>query len=103
MCIWILNSALSGKVVIGKYNNASIFFSDVTVLFSDGSANIEVVDFDELIGKTLVCALAQTKSTSAAVVTSCRIASSSIEVKCSNLSGSAFTGNAAVTLLMVVV
>ena len=99
-----LNSALSGKVVIGKYNNASIFFSDVTVSFSDGSANIEVVDFDELIGKTLVGALAQTKSTSAAVVTSCRIVSSSnIEVKCSNLSGSAFTGNAAVTLLMVVV
>ena len=90
-------------MVIGKYNNASIFFSDVTVLFSDGSANIEVVDFDELIGKTLVCALAQTKSTSAAVVSSCRIACSSIEVKCSNLSGSAFTGNAAVTLLMVVV
>lgn len=91
-------------MIIGKYNNASIIFSDVTIQFSNGSANIEVVDFDELIGKTLVGVLAQTKSTSASVITSCRITdSSNIEVKCSNLSGSAFTGNAAVTLLMVVV
>ena len=99
-----LNSALTNKIISGKYNNASIIFSDVTLTFKDGSITIGTADFDEVIGKTLVGAMAQLKLASTAVITSCRIIdSTTIEIKCNNLSGSAYSGNISTTLLMIVV
>ena len=68
-----LNSSLTNKIISGKYNNASIIFSDVNLTFKDGSITIGTADFDEVIGKTLVGAMAQLKLASAAVITSCRI------------------------------
>lgn len=99
-----LNSALTNKIISGKYNNASIIFSDVTLTFKDGSITIGTTDFDEVIGKTLVGAMAQLKLASAAVITSCKIIdSTTIQIKCSNLSGSAYSGDISATLLMIVV
>lgn len=102
--ITTINSSLTHKVICGKYNNASIIFSDVTLTFKDGSITISTMDFDEAIGKTLVGAMAQLKLASAAVITSCRIIdSTTIQIKCSNLSGSAYSGDISTTLLMIVV
>ena len=98
------SSALTSKIISGKYNNASIIFSDVLLIFEAGSITIGTADFDELIGKTLVGAMAQLKLASAAVITSCRIVdSNTIQIRCSNLSGSAYSGEISVTLLMIVV
>ena len=98
------SSSLTNKIISGKYNNASIIFSDVNLTFKDGSITIGTADFDEVIGKTLVGAMAQLKLASAAVITSCRIIdSTTIQIKCSNLSGSAYSGDISTTLLMIVV
>ena len=102
--ITAINSALTRKIISGKYNNASIIFSDVTLTFKDGSITIGTADFDEVIGKTLVGAMAQLKLASAAVITSCRIIdSTTIQIRCTNLSGNAYSGEISVTLLMIVV
>lgn len=93
---------MNKKIIYGSYNNASIILSDITPTFSNGLATITISSFDELIGKTLVNAIAQLKSASAAVVTSCRVISNtSIEIRCANLSGSAYSGQIGITLLMI--
>lgn len=99
-----LNSSLTAKIIIGKHNNASLLFSNVTIAFTNGNAIVSVSDFNELIGKTLVGAMAQLKSASAAIITSCRITDDrTVEIKCTNITGSKFEGQIATTLLLIVI
>lgn len=99
-----LNSSLTAKIIIGKHNNASLLFSDVTIAFTNGNAIVSMSDFNELIGKTLVGAMAQLKSASAAIITSCRITDDrTVEIKCTNITGSKFEGQIATTLLLIVI
>ena len=74
------------------------------ITFSDGTANVEVLDFNEIIGKTMINAVAQLKEASTAVITSCRVLNSTtIQIKCANISGTGFDGKIALTIFAFVV
>lgn len=94
-------SSLTNKIQVGTYKNSNMIVSESTVQFTEGIAQVTTNNFEQIIGKTLVNALAQLKSASSAVITSCRIVNSTtIEIKCRNFTGTVYTGNIGVTFLL---
>lgn len=99
-----IDTTLKNKIISGTYKDAGIIISNPDITFKNGVADIPVTDFENAIGKTMINAMAQLKSASSAVVTSCRILdSSTIQIKCANASGTPFDGRIAVTILIFVV
>lgn len=99
-----LNSALINKIIHGKYKDVNLMVLNPDVTFSNGTANVRVLDFSEIIGKTMINAVAQLKEASAAVITSCRVLNSTtIQIKCANISGTGFDGKIALTIFAFVV
>ena len=99
-----LNSALINKIIHGKYKDVNLMVLNPDVTFSNGTANVRVLDFSEIIGKTMINAVAQLKEASTAVITSCRVLNSTtIQIKCANISGTGFDGKIALTIFAFVV
>lgn len=99
-----LNSALINKIIHGKYKDVNLMILNPDVTFSNGTANVRVLDFSEIIGKTMINAVAQLKEASTAVITSCRVLNSTtIQIKCANISGTGFDGKIALTIFAFVV
>ena len=100
----ILNDKISNLITVGSYRNAVIINTNPTVTFSDGNSNISTVDFSELTGKTMVNAIAQLKSASSTIITSCRILdSTTIQIKCMNIYGSPYSGSIPVSIIIFAV
>lgn len=94
-----LDSDLKNKIIHGKYKDVNLMVLNPDITFSDGTANVEVLDFNEIIGKTMINAVAQLKEASTAVITSCRVLNSTtIQIKCANISGTGFDGKIALTI-----
>lgn len=99
-----LNSSLKNKIIHGTYKDVDLMVINPDITFSNGNANVEVLNFDELIGKTMINAVAQLKEASTAVITSCRVLNSTtIQIKCINISGTGFNGKIALTIFAFVV
>ena len=99
-----LNSSLKNKIIHGTYKDVDLMVLNPDITFSNGNANVEVLNFDELIGKTMINAVAQLKEASTAVITSCRVLNSTtIQIKCINISGTGFNGKIALTIFAFVV
>ncbi len=99
-----LDSDLKNKIIHGKYKDVNLMVLNPDITFSDGTANVEVLDFNEIIGKTMINAVAQLKEASTAVITSCRVLNSTtIQIKCANISGTGFDGKIALTIFAFVV
>ena len=99
-----LDSDLKNKIIHGKYKDVNLMVLNPDITFSDGTANVEVLDFNEIIGKTMINAVAQLKEASTAVITSCRVLNSTtIQIKCTNISGTSFNGKIALTIFAFVV
>ena len=99
-----LNSSLKNKIVHGTHKDVSLIVTNAEITFTNGNADVNVLDFEELIGKTMVNAIAQLKSASTATITSCRILNSTnIQIKCTNISGSGFNGKIPITIFLFVV
>lgn len=100
----IANSSLKNKIIHGTYKDVDLMVLNPDITFSNGNANVEVLNFDELIGKTMINAVAQLKEASTAVITSCRVLNSTtIQIKCTNISGTGFNGKIALTIFAFVV
>ena len=100
----ILNDKISNLITVGSYRNAVIINTNPTATFSDGNSNISTVDFSELTGKTMVNAIAQLKSASSTIITSCRILdSTTIQIKCMNIYGSPYSGSIPVSIIIFAV
>lgn len=98
-----LNSALKNKIIHGTHKDVSLIVTNAEITFTNGNADVNVLDFEELIGKTMVNAIAQLKSASTATITSCRILNSTnIQIKCTNISGSGFNGKIPITIFLFV-
>lgn len=99
-----LDSDLKNKIIHGKYKDVNLMVLNPDITFSDGTANVEVLDFNEIIGKTMINAVAQLKEASTAVITSCRVLNSTtIQIKCTNIGGTSFNGKIALTIFAFVV
>lgn len=102
--ITAINSSLKNKIIHGTYKDVDLMVLNPDITFSNGNANVEVLNFDELIGKTMINAVAQLKEASTAVITSCRVLNSTtIQIKCINISGTGFNGKIALTIFAFVV
>ena len=100
----LYNSSLKNKIIHGTYKDVDLMVLNPDITFSNGNANVEVLNFDELIGKTMINAVAQLKEASTAVITSCRVLNSTtIQIKCINISGTGFNGKIALTIFAFVV
>lgn len=95
-----LNSALGNKIIIGSNKDTVLIVTDQTINFLNGQGTMNVSSIASAYSKTVRNAIVQLKSASSAVVTSATVSENKVAVKCSNLSGTAFTGNIATTVLL---
>lgn len=95
-----LNSALGNKIIIGSNKDTVLIVTNQTINFSNGQGTVNVSDIAFAYSKTVRNAIVQLKSASSTVVTSATVSENKVAVKCSNLSGTAFTGNIATTVLL---
>lgn len=95
-----LNSALGNKIIIGSNKDTVLIVTDQTINFLNGQGTVNVSSIASAYSKTVINAIVQLKSASSAVVTSATVSENKVAVKCSNLSGTAFTGNIAITVLL---
>lgn len=95
-----LNSALGNKIIIGSNKDTVLIVTDQTINFLNGQGTVNVSSIAPAYSKTVRNAIVQLKSASSAVVTSATVSENKVAVKCSNLSGTAFTGNIATTVLL---
>lgn len=95
-----LNSALGNKIIIGSNKDTVLIVTDQTINFLNGQGTVNVSSIASAYSKTVRNAIVQLKSASSAVVTSATVSENKVAVKCSNLSGTAFTGNIDTTVLL---
>ncbi|MFQ9581866.1 MAG: collagen-like protein [Blautia hansenii] len=95
-----LNSALGNKIIIGSNKDTVLIVTDQTINFLNGQGTVNVSSIASAYSKTVRNAIVQLKSASSAVVTSATVSENKVVVKCSNLSGTAFTGDIATTVLL---
>lgn len=95
-----LNSTLGNKIIIGSNKDTVLIVTDQTINFLNGQGTVNVSSIASAYSKTVRNAIVQLKSASSAVVTSATVSENKVAVKCSNLSGTAFTGNIATTVLL---
>lgn len=95
-----LNSTLGNKIIIGSNKDTVLIVTDQTINFLNGQGTVNVSSIASPYSKTVRNAIVQLKSASSAVVTSATVSENKVAVKCSNLSGTAFTGNIATTVLL---
>lgn len=94
------NSALGNKIIIGSNKDTVLIVTDQTINFLNGQGTVNVSSIASAYSKTVRNAIVQLKSASSAVVTSATVSENKVAVKCSNLSGTAFTGDIATTVLL---
>ena len=94
------NSALENKIVIGSEHNTVTVVTDQNINFSDGTGTINASSIASAYSKTVRNAIVQLKSAGSAVVTGVSVSGNTITVKCSNLTGTAFAGQIAATVLI---
>ena len=95
-----INSTLGNKIIIGSNKDTVLIVTDQTINFLNGQGTVNVSSIASAYSKTVRNAIVQLKSASSAVVTSATVSENKVAVKCSNLSGTAFTGNIATTVLL---
>lgn len=95
-----LNSALMNKIVLGSDKNTTLIVTDQTLKFIGGAATVNLNTISSAYQKTAGDVIAQLKSASAAVITSANVSKNIATIKCSNLSGTPYEGEIAITLLM---
>lgn len=78
-----------------------IIVTNQTITFTSGTAELIMEEIADTYNKTIVNAFAQLKSASSAVITSTTISSNKVAIKCSNLSGTGYSGTIAVTILLI--
>ena len=91
---------MANKVIIGSNKDAMIIVTDQTIKFSSGTVTLNMTETANAYGKAIRNAIVQLKSASTAVITSAIVSSNVLTVKCSNLSGTAFTGEIACTVVL---
>lgn len=95
-----LNSALMNKIVLGSDKNTTLIVTDQTLKFVGGAATVNLNTISSAYQKTAGDVIAQLKSASAAVITSANVSKNIATIKCSNLSGTPYEGEIAITLLI---
>lgn len=95
-----LNSALMNKIVLGSNKNTTLIVTDQTLKFAGGTATVKLNTMASAYQKTAGDVIAQLKSASAAVITSANVSKNIATIKCSNLSGTPYEGEIAITLLI---
>lgn len=95
-----LNSALMNKIVLGSDKNTTLIVTDQTLKFVGGAATVNLNTISSAYQKTTGDVIAQLKSASAAVITSANVSKNIATIKCSNLSGTPYEGEIAITLLI---
>ena len=95
-----LNSALMNKIVLGSDENTTLIVTDQTLKFVGGAATVNLNTISSAYQKTAGDVIAQLKSASAAVITSANVSKNIGTIKCSNLSGTPYEGEIAITLLI---
>lgn len=95
-----INSSLNNKIVIGSNKDTVLVVTDQTINFSNGQGTINAASIASAYGKTVKNAIVQIKNAGSAVITSATISGNTITVRCSNLSGTAFTGEIVTTVLL---
>nr|DAQ34327.1 MAG TPA: hypothetical protein [Caudoviricetes sp.] len=86
------------KVVIGSRKNAMIIVTDANPNFISGTAAVSLKSIADAYGKNIENVAAQLKSASSAVITSAMVDNNTATLKCSYLSGTAYSGSIPVTL-----
>ena len=94
------SSSLNNKIVIGSNKDTVLVVTDQTINFSNGQGTINAASIASAYGKTVKNAIVQIKNAGSAVITSATRSGNTITVRCSNLSGTAFTGEIATTVLL---
>lgn len=94
------SSSLNNKIVIGSNKDTVLVVTDQTINFSNGQGTINAASIASAYGKTVKNAIVQIKNAGSAVITSATISGNTITVRCSNLSGTAFTGEIVTTVLL---
>ena len=95
-----LNTNLLNKIAIGSNKNTTMVITDQIIKFSNGTATLLMQELASEYGKTIRSAMVQLKSASTAVITSAIVSNNSMTVKCSNLSGTGFSGEIACTVIL---
>lgn len=95
------NSALMNKIVLGSDKNTTLIVTDQTLKFVGGAATVNLNTISSAYQKTAGDVIAQLKSASAAVITSANVSKNIATIKCSNLSGTPYEGEIAITLLIL--
>ena len=96
-----LNSTLMNKIVLGSDKNTTLIVTDQTLKFVGGAATVNLNTISSAYQKTAGDVIAQLKSASAAVITSANVSKNIATIKCSNLSGTPYEGEIAITLLIL--
>ena len=98
-----LSDEISNKITSGSYRNIWLINTNPTVTFSDGTANIGVETILNAYNKGLVNVYAQLQTGERVVMTSWRVLDSThIQLKCTNLTGTAYEGNMAVSIFLLI-
>lgn len=95
-----INSTLMNKIVLGSDKNTTLIVTDQTLKFVGGAATVNLNTISSAYQKTAGDVIAQLKSASAAVITSANVSKNIATIKCSNLSGTPYEGEIAITLLI---
>ena len=91
---------MSNKIVIGSTKDCITVITDQTPTFTAGAATINMSSIATAYGKTVLNAIVQLKSASGAVVTSATVSGNTVTIKAANLTGTAFAGTIAVTVVL---
>lgn len=95
-----LNSALGNKVIIDSDRNTMLVVTNQTLNFSNGTATFDAGQIATQYSKTVLNAIVQLKNAGSAAITSANVSGNKVTVRCSNLSGTTFTGSIAVNILL---
>ena len=91
---------MSNKIVIGNTKDCITIVTDQTPTFTAGTATINMSSIAAAYGKTVLNAIVQLKNASSAVVASATVSGNVVTVKAANLTGTAFAGAIAVTVVL---
>lgn len=98
--ITAINSALNNKIIIGADKDTILMVTDQNINFSEGIGTVNASSIAETYSKTVQNAIVQLKNANATVITSATVSDNTVTIRCRNLTGTGFTGQAAATVLL---
>ncbi len=94
------NKEIKNKIVIGNDKNTTLIVTNQVANFANGLAEVRMNETASAYNKTIKNVIAQLQSGSNIVITSVTTSNNIVTIRCSNLTGTPFSGKILTTLLL---